>query len=139
MRDTGQYGCTAGNRGGFNRTEVSLVVGSSKDFVPSYNLSGDSGDETMSTTIGITLGAAGIYMLLVLSLMLYCRVRRARRKAALLGSRSKGQFESRIDSRTLFSSCNWIFRSDSRFRKAYENSILLQEAVQMKRTDSMVL
>ncbi|XP_018496101.1 inactive tyrosine-protein kinase 7 [Galendromus occidentalis] len=100
MRDTGQYGCTAGNRGGFNRTEVSLVVASSKDFVPSYNLSGDSGDGTISKTIGITLGAAGVYMILVLSLMLYCRVRRARRKAALLGSRPKGNSsdeENRLD------------------------------------------
>ncbi|XP_022705480.1 tyrosine-protein kinase-like otk [Varroa jacobsoni] len=88
--DSGRYGCTAGNRGGFKRTEAKLTVKSSRDFVPQYTLSGDSGEETISRTISITLGAAGLYMALVLTLMLYCRVSRARRKAALLGSRSKG-------------------------------------------------
>lgn len=89
--DSGRYGCTAGNRGGFKRTEAKLTVKSSRDFVPQYTLSGDSGEETISRTISITLGAAGLYMALVLTLMLYCRVSRARRKAALLGSRSKGK------------------------------------------------
>lgn len=45
---------------------------------------GDPGENTMAKTVTITLGAAAIYMMLVMGLMIWCRLRRARRKAMLL-------------------------------------------------------
>ncbi|KAK8786259.1 hypothetical protein V5799_023966 [Amblyomma americanum] len=83
--DDGKYGCTAGNSGGLRRVEASLVVldseGYSSGSLPGV---GDPGENTMAKTVTITLGAAAIYMMLVMGLMIWCRFRRARRKALLL-------------------------------------------------------
>lgn len=83
--DDGKYGCTAGNSGGLRRVEASLVVldseGYSSGSLPGV---GDPGENTMAKTVTITLGAAAIYMMLVMGLMIWCRFRRARRKAMLL-------------------------------------------------------
>lgn len=38
----------------------------------------------MTKTVAITLGAAGVYIVLVVGLMMWCRYRRARRKALML-------------------------------------------------------
>lgn len=38
----------------------------------------------MTKTVAITLGAAGVYIILVVGLMMWCRYRRARRKALML-------------------------------------------------------
>ncbi|XP_035227306.1 tyrosine-protein kinase-like otk [Stegodyphus dumicola] len=83
--DEGKYGCTAGNSGGLRRHEVSLTVKArefntnriGRDF-------GNDGENTMTKTVAITLGAAGVYIILVVGLMMWCRYRRARRKAVML-------------------------------------------------------
>ncbi|XP_076311733.1 inactive tyrosine-protein kinase 7-like isoform X1 [Tachypleus tridentatus] len=83
--DEGKYGCTAGNSGGFRRTEVKLVVQSGESYSPNLVGAGLDGNEnTMTKTVTITLGAAAVYMVLVMGLMIWCRFRRARRKALLL-------------------------------------------------------
>ncbi|XP_022240564.1 inactive tyrosine-protein kinase 7-like [Limulus polyphemus] len=83
--DEGKYGCTAGNSGGFRRTEIKLVVQSGESYSPNQIGAGLDGNEnTMTKTVTITLGAAAVYMVLVMGLMIWCRFRRARRKALLL-------------------------------------------------------
>lgn len=81
--DDGKYGCTAGNSGGLRRVEASLVVAGSENYLPG-SMAGDQGENTMTKTVTITLGAAAIYMMLVMGLMIWCRFRRARRKAMML-------------------------------------------------------
>ncbi|GFS70215.1 inactive tyrosine-protein kinase 7 [Nephila pilipes] len=86
MDDEGNYGCTVGNSGGFKRAEVSLNVKSAEYYSPNNAGRGfeNSDENTMSKTVGVTLGAAGVYMFLVIGLMVFCRMRRARKKARLL-------------------------------------------------------
>ncbi|XP_067131155.1 inactive tyrosine-protein kinase 7-like [Centruroides vittatus] len=90
MNDQGKYGCTAGNSGGFKRAEISFVVKSSEDYVTDHvgQSDHDAESNTMTKTVMITLGAAAIYMTLVIGLMIWCRFRRARRKAFLLAQTS---------------------------------------------------
>lgn len=45
---------------------------------------GNEEENTMTKTVAITLGAAGVYIVLVVGLMMWCRYRRARRKAFML-------------------------------------------------------
>ncbi|RWS25695.1 inactive tyrosine-protein kinase 7-like protein, partial [Leptotrombidium deliense] len=92
LDDAGKYGCTAGNSGGFKRTEVTLEVYSSQSGFDSSNIA----DETnMMETVAITLCAVVLYMVLVLSLMIWCRVRRAKKKArALAQSLPDGKSEN---------------------------------------------
>lgn len=78
--DNGKYGCTAGNSGGFKRLEISLLVHSAEHL----SNAADPGEHTMTKTVAITLGAAAVYMLLVLGLLVWCRMRRAKRKALFL-------------------------------------------------------
>ncbi|XP_067142021.1 inactive tyrosine-protein kinase 7-like isoform X1 [Centruroides vittatus] len=84
MDDHGKYGCTAGNSGGFRRTEVNLTVKSAEYYNPNLLGKEDQAENTMAKTVAITLGAAAVYMILVLGLMIWCRYRRIRRKAMLL-------------------------------------------------------
>lgn len=94
MDDQGKYGCTAGNSGGLKREEVSLFVRSAEDFGPN-RLPTDAWmpidakeekqeENVMTKTVTITLGAAAAYMVLVIGLMVWCRYRRAKRKAMYL-------------------------------------------------------
>ncbi|XP_076365318.1 inactive tyrosine-protein kinase 7-like isoform X1 [Tachypleus tridentatus] len=85
MADNGKYGCTAGNSGGFRRAEVLLSIRSTENYSPNQ-VSGQDENEanTMNKTVTITLCAAVIYIVLVIGLMIWCRIRRARRKAKLL-------------------------------------------------------
>ncbi|XP_013793895.2 inactive tyrosine-protein kinase 7-like [Limulus polyphemus] len=90
MNDKGKYGCTAGNSGGFRRAEVLLVVRSTENYSPNQISEEDQDDaSTMSKTVTITLCAAVIYIVLVIGLMIWCRIRRARRKAMLLAQASE--------------------------------------------------
>ncbi|PNF37482.1 hypothetical protein B7P43_G14863 [Cryptotermes secundus] len=82
MADSGKYGCTAGNSGGFKREEVTLIVRSPEGYHPSEDQEGDS--SMMTKTFTITLSIAGSYMMLVVGLMIWCRHRRKRRKQAYL-------------------------------------------------------
>ncbi|CAH0388728.1 unnamed protein product [Bemisia tabaci] len=83
LNDEGKYGCTAGNSGGFNRSEVFLNV-ISEGYHPGPDGWMDSGDDFMLTrTVIVTLSAAGSYMFLVIGLTAWCRLRRRRRKMAL--------------------------------------------------------
>ncbi|XP_065213547.1 tyrosine-protein kinase-like otk [Planococcus citri] len=79
LSDAGTYGCIAGNSGGFNKTEVILVVRSTDGNTIDGSL--DSGEsDTVGRTVAITLGAACAYILLVISLMAWCRYRRRKKK-----------------------------------------------------------
>ncbi|KAK3919401.1 Inactive tyrosine-protein kinase 7 [Frankliniella fusca] len=81
LSDTGKYGCTAGNSGGFKREEVSLFVRSAEGYLPDGPETSNSSEDSMMTkTVLITLGAAAAYMFLVIGLMVWCRFRRRKRK-----------------------------------------------------------
>ncbi|KAK7869179.1 hypothetical protein R5R35_006628 [Gryllus longicercus] len=80
ISDGGKYGCTAGNSGGFKREEVTLIVESNEGYQPSEGI--EQGETMMTKTVGITLGAAAAYMVLVVGLMAWCRHRRRKRKQA---------------------------------------------------------
>ncbi|XP_054708800.1 inactive tyrosine-protein kinase 7-like [Uloborus diversus] len=84
--DEGKYGCTAGNSGGLRRHEVTLTVKSKESNTNRIGRGGfgNESENTMTKTVAITLGAAGVYIVLVVSLMMWCRYRRARRKALML-------------------------------------------------------
>jgi len=105
--DDGQYGCTAGNSGGFKREEVRLFVKSGwlhllRAFTigfwdvestylfvcllaDNHEFYTDSLNEAVMTkTVSITLSVAAGYMLLVVGLMLWCRYRQLKRKQAYL-------------------------------------------------------
>ncbi|PRD36426.1 UNVERIFIED_CONTAM: Ptk7 [Trichonephila clavipes] len=85
LEDEGKYGCTAGNSGGLRRHEVILIV-KAKESTTKVGSTGfeDEEESTMTKTVAITLGAAGIYIVLVVGLMMWCRYRRAKRKALML-------------------------------------------------------
>ncbi|GFY42956.1 inactive tyrosine-protein kinase 7 [Trichonephila inaurata madagascariensis] len=85
LEDEGKYGCTAGNSGGLRRHEVTLIV-KAKESTTKVGSTGleDEEESTMTKTVAITLGAAGIYIVLVVGLMMWCRYRRAKRKALML-------------------------------------------------------
>lgn len=53
----------------------------------------------MTKTVAITLGAAGVYIVLVVGLMMWCRYRRARRKALMLA-------QATVDGKTFSLSLN---------------------------------
>ncbi|XP_069698468.1 inactive tyrosine-protein kinase 7 isoform X2 [Periplaneta americana] len=84
MADSGKYGCTAGNSGGFKREEVTLIVRSPEGYHP--NDDQDADGSMMTKTFTITLSIAGSYMMLVVGLMIWCRHRRRRRKQAYLNA-----------------------------------------------------
>ncbi|KAG1696493.1 Inactive tyrosine-protein kinase 7 [Nymphon striatum] len=69
LNDQGRYGCTAGNMGGFKREEIILSIRVCQK------------EGVMTKTVVITMSVAASYMLLVIGLMVWCRCRRARRKA----------------------------------------------------------
>lgn len=82
VEDTGKYGCTAGNSGGFIRSEMSLSVVSSEEYHRNpMSANPEESTDKMKRTVAITLTAATLYMVLVMALMVYCRYRRAKRKA----------------------------------------------------------
>ncbi|GAB6021777.1 hypothetical protein CHUAL_004354 [Chamberlinius hualienensis] len=88
MDDQGKYGCTAGNSGGFKREEISLFVKSSEEFRPTLDaidtLEEKKEENMMTKTVTITLGSAVAYMILVIGLMVWCKYKRARKKALYL-------------------------------------------------------
>ncbi|XP_035226737.1 inactive tyrosine-protein kinase 7-like isoform X2 [Stegodyphus dumicola] len=86
MEDEGKYGCTVGNSGGFKRAEVNLNVKSAEYYSPNNAGRGFNNDSenTMTKTVTVTLSAAAMYMGLVIGLMVFCRMRRAKKKARLL-------------------------------------------------------
>lgn len=55
----------------------------------------------MTKTVAITLGAAGVYIVLVVGLMMWCRYRRARRKALMLA-------QATVDGKTFSLSLNFM-------------------------------
>ncbi|XP_015792871.1 tyrosine-protein kinase-like otk [Tetranychus urticae] len=75
--DQARYGCIAGNLKGFERAEVDLVVKISE-------LSEHESEARMTKTMMITVGGVTLYMVLVIVLVIWYRVRNERRKAAAL-------------------------------------------------------
>ncbi|XP_068247783.1 inactive tyrosine-protein kinase 7-like [Palaemon carinicauda] len=67
MEDSGVFGCTAGNMGGLVRAEITV------------NVKGD-GSQLLGRTVGVAVGGAGAYILLVGAMLIYCRQRRQRLK-----------------------------------------------------------
>lgn len=96
--DAGKYGCTIGNSGGFKRAEFTLSINGTHSDAFSMEDSGASNrqfnpfsvgtDSNLTKTLSMTLGAATLYMLLVLATMIWCRYRRAKRKAMASGEQS---------------------------------------------------
>ncbi|XP_067627176.1 tyrosine-protein kinase-like otk [Eurosta solidaginis] len=75
--DEGRYGCTIGNSAGLKREEVRFVVKSTDG-------TDDSGEGFLITrAVLITMSVAFAYIILVVGLMIWCRVRRQARKARL--------------------------------------------------------
>ncbi|EEC20204.1 high affinity nerve growth factor receptor, putative [Ixodes scapularis] len=87
LTDAGEYRCQV-NTTGFppETAKVATITVRGSEGYSSGSLPGvgDPGENTMAKTVTITLGAAAIYMMLVMGLMIWCRFRRARRKAMLL-------------------------------------------------------
>ncbi|XP_035790083.1 tyrosine-protein kinase-like otk isoform X1 [Anopheles albimanus] len=89
LDDEGRYGCTIGNSAGLKREEVHLIVRPSDGMV----LPEESAEDGFLITraVLITMSVAFAYIILVVGLMIWCRHRRAARKARLdLGSKENG-------------------------------------------------
>ncbi|XP_050091800.1 tyrosine-protein kinase-like otk [Anopheles aquasalis] len=89
LEDEGRYGCTIGNSAGLKREEVHLTVR------PTYGMAlpEESAEDGFLITraVLITMSVAFAYIILVVGLMIWCRHRRAARKARLdLGSKENG-------------------------------------------------
>ncbi|XP_052873435.1 tyrosine-protein kinase-like otk [Anopheles cruzii] len=89
LEDEGRYGCTIGNSAGLKREEVHLIVKPS-DGVAMPEESAEDGF-LITRAVLITMSVAFAYIILVVGLMIWCRHRRAARKARLdLGSKENG-------------------------------------------------
>ncbi|ETN66111.1 PTK7 protein tyrosine kinase 7 [Anopheles darlingi] len=89
LDDEGRYGCTIGNSAGLKREEVHLIVRPSDGMA----LPEESAEDGFLITraVLITMSVAFAYIILVVGLMIWCRHRRAARKARLdLGSKENG-------------------------------------------------
>ncbi|XP_035892810.1 tyrosine-protein kinase-like otk [Anopheles stephensi] len=85
LEDDGRYGCTIGNSAGLKREEVHLIVKPSDGMVLPEESSEDG--FLITRAVLITMSVAFAYIILVVGLMIWCRHRRAARKARLnLGS-----------------------------------------------------
>lgn len=73
--DKGRYYCIAANHAEMKQSKFSLDVHSPIDDVPSDV---DKSVGSMGRTIGIAVGCAAAYIVLVVGLMIYCKGRRAR-------------------------------------------------------------
>lgn len=72
--DTGKYTCVAGNSCSIKYRAVQLYVVDKP--VHSYDEEGDKAPYKMIQTIGLSVGAAVAYIIIVLGLMFYCKKRR---------------------------------------------------------------
>uniref|UniRef100_A0A182LT88 Tyrosine-protein kinase-like otk n=1 Tax=Anopheles culicifacies TaxID=139723 RepID=A0A182LT88_9DIPT len=86
LEDDGRYGCTIGNSAGLKREEVHLIVKPS-DGIPGMSEESAEDGFLITRAVLITMSVAFAYIILVVGLMIWCRHRRAARKARLnLGS-----------------------------------------------------
>ncbi|XP_055622002.1 tyrosine-protein kinase-like otk [Toxorhynchites rutilus septentrionalis] len=81
LEDDGKYGCTIGNSAGLKREEVHLIV-KPADSMPQPEETSEDGF-LITRAVLITMSVAFAYIILVVGLMLWCRHRRAARKARL--------------------------------------------------------
>lgn len=92
LDDDGNYGCTIGNSAGLKREEVHLVV-KPADSMPQPEESSEDGF-LITRAVLITMSVAFAYIILVVGLMLWCRHRRAARKARLnMSSKENGDVD----------------------------------------------
>ncbi|XP_053679684.1 tyrosine-protein kinase-like otk [Anopheles nili] len=87
LEDDGRYGCTIGNSAGLKREEVHLIVRPA-DGIPLPEESAEDGF-LITRAVLITMSVAFAYIILVVGLMIWCRHRRAARKARLNHGSSK--------------------------------------------------
>ncbi|XP_058827273.1 tyrosine-protein kinase-like otk [Topomyia yanbarensis] len=92
LEDDGKYGCTIGNSAGLKREEVHLVV-KPADSMPLPEETSEDGF-LITRAVLITMSVAFAYIILVVGLMLWCRHRRAARKARLnMSSKENGDVD----------------------------------------------
>ncbi|XP_062535485.1 tyrosine-protein kinase-like otk [Armigeres subalbatus] len=92
LEDDGNYGCTIGNSAGLKREEVHLIV-KPADSMPQPEESSEDGF-LITRAVLITMSVAFAYIILVVGLMLWCRHRRAARKARLnMSSKENGDVD----------------------------------------------
>ncbi|XP_058458429.1 tyrosine-protein kinase-like otk [Malaya genurostris] len=92
LEDDGKYGCTIGNSAGLKREEVHLIV-KPADGMPLPEESSEDGF-LITRAVLITMSVAFAYIILVVGLMLWCRHRRAARKARLnMSSKENGDVD----------------------------------------------
>ncbi|KAL1399872.1 hypothetical protein pipiens_007883 [Culex pipiens pipiens] len=92
LDDDGKYGCTIGNSAGLKREEVHLVV-KPADSMPLPEETSEDGF-LITRAVLITMSVAFAYIILVVGLMLWCRHRRAARKARLnMSSKENGDVD----------------------------------------------
>uniref|UniRef100_A0A8C9R9E2 Inactive tyrosine-protein kinase 7 n=1 Tax=Scleropages formosus TaxID=113540 RepID=A0A8C9R9E2_SCLFO len=75
MEDTGKYTCIAGNSCNI-RTQVAQLYVVGKLYVSCSEAAGEKAPYKMIQTIGLSVGAAVAYIIVVLGLMFYCKKRR---------------------------------------------------------------
>uniref|UniRef100_A0A182K7Q2 Tyrosine-protein kinase-like otk n=1 Tax=Anopheles christyi TaxID=43041 RepID=A0A182K7Q2_9DIPT len=81
LEDDGRYGCTIGNSAGLKREEVHLIVKPSDGMAMPEESTEDG--FLITRAVLITMSVAFAYIILVVGLMIWCRHRRAARKARL--------------------------------------------------------
>ncbi|XP_053690254.1 tyrosine-protein kinase-like otk [Sabethes cyaneus] len=92
LEDDGKYGCTIGNSAGLKREEVHLIVRPA-DSMPLPEETSEDGF-LITRAVLITMSVAFAYIILVVGLMLWCRHRRAARKARLnMSSKENGDVD----------------------------------------------
>ncbi|XP_055532558.1 tyrosine-protein kinase-like otk isoform X2 [Wyeomyia smithii] len=92
LEDDGKYGCTIGNSAGLKREEVHLIVRPA-DSMPLPEETPEDGF-LITRAVLITMSVAFAYIILVVGLMLWCRHRRAARKARLnMSSKENGDVD----------------------------------------------
>lgn len=74
--DENIYGCTAGSSAGLNRKEIHLLVHPKDGYHPPIENEGS----TVTKAVLITMSVAAAYIILVVGLMVWCRIRRRSRK-----------------------------------------------------------
>ncbi|XP_006817060.1 PTK7-like protein isoform X1 [Saccoglossus kowalevskii] len=91
VADEGKYTCIAGSNAGLNSREVTLSV---INRPPTHVGPEERSNPLMMKTVGIAVGCAVAYIVLVVGLMVYCKTRRKKQKRAALARERKENGEA---------------------------------------------